>query len=77
MSRWKFFAALFAPFAAAQEPIIITPGLTTFGPPKPANGECPACHTKHVPEKNTGNETSNAYMKRCGFCSCLFVIECE
>lgn len=33
-------------------PVIITPGTTTFGPPKPVNGECPTCHTKHpVPSR--------------------------
>ncbi len=41
-------AALVASLVKAQS-VIITPGPTTFGPPRPLNGECPICHTMHPP----------------------------
>lgn len=49
-----FLSSLLTGKLFAQQPIIITPGPTTFGPPKPANGECPipTCRTKHpVPSR--------------------------
>ncbi len=57
--RWLL--ALVPAAAAAQSPVVITPGATTFGPPKPVNGECPSCHTKHAPisaTAGTGYATS-------------------
>ena len=79
-NRRRTLPALFGVAAGAMahqpqsSPVIITPGPTTFGPPRPVNGECPACRTKHKPlrEEETG---SRAYQMRCTFCSCLFVID--
>lgn len=77
------WAALVASVAKAQS-VIITPGATTFGPPRPLNGECPNCHTMHPPFRpdteplETPGETWDwingkwSRMVRCVFCRVSF-----
>lgn len=77
MRRLTFLGAFLSALTGklfAQQPVIITPGPTTFGPPKPVNGECPACHTKNkVPLRSVIG--ADAYIERCTFCSCMFAID--
>ena len=61
--------------------VIITPTTTTFGPPKPLNGQCPHCYTLHdIPNLNdmpTPLYTPNIqidWLIRCKFCSAAFFL---
>ena len=87
VTRFGFITALLSAVGLvklqAQQPVVITPGQTTFGPPKPVNGECPTCHTINAKlVKDSGMVAASAMgwppvLVRCKFCSSAFYQDYE